>query len=98
MPNPSGSAQEVLLRLSVPAAGDLRAIAPELAGKVAEQLGAGAPEAAGVAEVVERVAREVAGTERDGQIEFTFRRAAGALLIEARSSGRTAEIQHALPA
>jgi hypothetical protein len=98
MANPSGSAQEVLLRLSVPAAGDLRAIAPELAVKVAEQLGGGALEAARAAEAVERVALDVAAPDGDGQIEFIFRRAAGALLIEARSGGRTAEIQHALPA
>jgi hypothetical protein len=98
MPNPSGSAQEVLLRLSVPAAGDLRAIAQELARKVAEHLGAAPPEVARVAEAVERTALDVAAPEGDAEIDFTFRRAGGALLIEARSGGRVSETQHALPA
>jgi hypothetical protein len=96
MANPSGNAQEVLLRLSVPAAGDLRVIASEMAVKVAEYVGA-AQDAAGVAEALERAALDVA-PERDAQIEFVFRRAAGALLIEARSGGRQAEIHHGLPA
>jgi hypothetical protein len=94
-----GSAQEgVFLRLSVPAAGDLRAIASELAVKVAEFLGTSASEAGGVAPALERAAREVAAPGGDAQIEFVFRRAAGALLIEARSGGRVAEMRHALPA
>jgi hypothetical protein len=99
MAKSSGSAQEdVLLRLSVPASGDLRAIASELAVKVAEYLGTGGPEAAGVATALERAAREVAPPEGDAQIEFVFRRAAGALLIEARSGGGVAEMRYVLPA
>jgi hypothetical protein len=99
MANSSGSAQEdVLLRLSVPAAGDLRAIASDVAMKVAEYLGSGAPDAGSVASAVERAALEVAPPDSGAQIEFVFRRAAGALLIEARSGGRAAETRHALPA
>jgi hypothetical protein len=99
MATPSGSAQEgVLLRLSVPAAGDFRAIASDLAVKVAESLGTSAPDAGGVVSALERAALEVAASDGDAQIEFVFRRAAGALLIEARSGGRVVEMRHALPA
>jgi hypothetical protein len=99
MATPSGSPQEgVLLRLSVPAAGDFRAIASDLAVKVAEYLGTSASDVGGVAPALERAAREVAAPDGDAQIEFVFRRAAGALLIEARSGGRVAEMRHALPA
>lgn len=99
MAHSSGSAQgDVLLRLSVPPAGDLRGIASDLAVKVAEYLGTGAPDARTVAPALERAAHEVADPGGEAQIEFVFRRLAGALLIEARSGGRAAELRHPLPA
>lgn len=99
MAESTGSAQgEVLLRLSVPVAGDLRVIASDMTMKVAEYFGLSASDAGGVATAVERTAAEVAPPGSEGPIEFVFRRAAGALLIEAHSSGRAADTRHELPA
>lgn len=96
MVKPPGSAQtDVLLRLSVPPAGELRAIAFDVAVKVAESLGASAPDAESLAGSVERAAR---GLAAEGPIEFIFRKAGGALLIEARAGGQTSEVRHSLPA
>jgi len=85
---------EIVVRLSVPGAGDLRGIAADLARKVAEHLQMGPPEA--LAGAVEQLASEVGGGT--AEIEFLFRRRGGALSVEARSEGRTAESRHPLPA
>jgi hypothetical protein len=97
MPNSSARAQgDVLLRLSVPPAGELRAIARDVAVKVAEYLGANAPDATSLAATLERSVDGLSAGQE--QIEFVFCKSAGELLIEARAGGRTSEVRHPLPA
>lgn len=87
------------MRLSVPAGEGLRAIACELATKIAEYLGSDAPEARSLGTAVERLAaRLVNGREhQDRDIVFDFRRVDGELVIEARCEDRASEVRHPLP-
>ena len=99
MPNPPAGAQtDVLLRLSLPPAGELRAIGTELAGKVAEFCGASGSDAAALAASLDRAVAGLASTDAAGQIDLVFRRAGGNLVIEASAGGRVSEVRHALSA
>ena len=88
------------MRLSVPAGGRLRTIACELATKIAEHLGANAPDAQSLGTTVEGLAaRLVNGREHnDRDITFEFRQVEGQLVIEARCDDRASEVRHPLPA
>jgi hypothetical protein len=98
MPNPPAGAQtDVLLRLSLPLAGELRAIAPELATKVAEFCGASSVDAAAVAASLDRAVTGLASADGASQIDLVFRRAGSDLVIEASAGGRASEVRHALP-
>jgi hypothetical protein len=88
----------LVLRLSVPAQGPLRAIAADIAGKVAASLGDKALEAGSVGAAVERVAASVAPGASDAEITFEFRQIEGELLIEARCGSRSSEVRCPLPA
>lgn len=97
MPNqPAGAQTDVLLRLSLPLAGELRAIAPEVATKVAEFCGASTPDAATVAASLDRAVAGLASANGTGQIDLVFRRAGSDLVIEASAGGRVSEVRHAL--
>ena len=100
MPQRAGKAagsRALVLRLSVPAQGGLRAIAKEFATRVAAHLGNGATaESAGA--TVESLADRVAPKGSDGEITFEFTRVEGELLIRARCNGRSSEARHPLPA
>jgi len=88
----------LVLRLSVPAQGPLRAIASDIAGKVAESLGDKAVEDGSIGAAVERVAAHVAPDGSDAEITFEFRQIEGVLLIEARCGSRSSEVRCPLPA
>jgi hypothetical protein len=95
MPESSAVPEGLVLRLSVPASGDLRQVAADVAAKIAEYLGDRAPDvAAALVSVASRVAP--AGTDRD--IAFEFRKEGGELLIEARSGAESSEVRCPLPA
>ena len=102
MPENSGSSphsQGFDLRLWVPAEGDLRAIAGEVATKVAAYYGTTGPDAESLGAQVERIASALAnggGQARD--ITFSFRRVDGELVIEASCDGEASEVRHRLPA
>lgn len=97
MPNPPADARaDVLLRLSVPSAGELRTVCPEVAAKVAEYCGAPAPDAETLGASLDRAVSALAGGS--GPIELVFRRSGGDLVVEARANGQTSEVRHALPA
>ena len=87
------------LRLWVPAEGDLRDIAGELAAKIAEQLGAGSPDAQQLGERVAVLASQLAnGGGHGGQeITFEFRQVAGELVVKARCNGEASEVRQPLP-
>lgn len=88
-----------MLQLTVPAAGDLRAIASELATRVAEHLGAGAPDARFIGDRVETIVVQLGEAANGGkdEITFEFRRAGDELVIHARCAGVASEVRHPLP-
>ena len=92
----SDGAKALLLRLSVPAQGGLRAVATEFATRLAAHLGGfDGAEAAGIA--LDSVAEQVAPVGSDGDITFEFSEDDGELLIRARCNGRSSEARHPLP-
>ena len=95
--NPGSHALD--LRLWVPAEGDLREIAGELAAKIAEQLGAGSPDAQQLAERVSVLASTLAnGGGLSGQeIIFEFRQVKGELVVQVRCNGEASEVRQPLP-
>jgi hypothetical protein len=103
MPDQTGNSADpraLDLRLCVPAEGDLRRIAGELAAKIAEQLGAGSPDAQRLAEQVSGLASKLAnGGGLSGQeITFEFRQVNGELVVQARCNGEASEVRQPLPA
>lgn len=84
-----------MLRLSVPAEDSLRAIAAEIALKVAEYVGTGADSQSLTATLEELATRVQSG---GNDVIYEFRQLEGELLIEARCEGRTAEARRQIPA
>jgi hypothetical protein len=86
------------LRLSVPADGDLREIAAEVAAKVAEHLGAASGDAQSLSEKVARLAQELRnGSPQAQDIAMEFRLVEGELVVEARCAGGASEVRHEMP-
>ena len=88
----------MLLRLSVPAGGDLKVVAVDIAKRVAEYLREGVPDIMGLRVAVEGVASKVAPAASDAEITFDFREVNGELQIEARCGSRSSEVRCPLPA
>jgi hypothetical protein len=101
MPEPTGNtgSRALDLRLWVPAEGDLREIAGELAAKIAEQLGAQSPDAKQLGERVAGLASQVAngGGHAGQEITFEFRQVEGELVVQARCNGEASEVRQPLP-
>ena len=95
----SADARALDLRLWVPAEGDLRVIAGELAAKIAEQLGAGSPDAQQLGERVAVLASRLAngGGATGQEITFEFRQVKGELVVQARCNGMASEVRQPLP-
>ena len=87
----------LVLRCSFPATGELRAIATELAAKVAEQLGLTAHVNGGLASVLDDLARRVEPST-DENVAFEFHKHEGQLTIQARAADRASEASIPLPA
>lgn len=86
-----------MLRFSIPASGGLRALAIELAVKLAAQLGVKTQGDGGVAHAVEDLARRVNAFDGD-DVVYEFHKLDRELKIEARSNGRSSETRIPLPA
>jgi hypothetical protein len=87
----------MVLRLSVPAGEGFRAVAVDLAVKVAEYVGCPPPEAPKVAALLESLAATVAPNgNASADITFEFHQDGDALRIEARCSDRSSEARHPL--
>jgi len=86
----------LVLRFFVPASGELRAVATDLAVKVAQQLGANG-QGQGVVETLDDLTRRV-GASGDDEVAFEFHKLDHELKIEARSRGRESEARIPLPA
>ena len=79
----------MVLRLSVPAADGFRAVAQDLATKVAEYAGCAPDDIARATSVLEALASEVAPAGGAGDITFEFHQVGEELRIEARSGSRS---------
>jgi hypothetical protein len=89
----------LVLRLSLPIAGEFAGIAPEAAVKIAELLGRSGAEARAAGETIEALVADVApasGASAD-DITFEFHQSDGELRIEARCAGRSSQARHPLP-
>jgi hypothetical protein len=101
MPETAGNNTEnraLEMRLSVPAEGDLRSIASELAAKIAEHLGAKSRDAQSLGAKVDGLASRLGTDGRQPDITFEFRQVNGELIIEARCDGQASEVRHQLTA
>ena len=87
-----------MLRLSVPAGGDLRSVATDVATRVAAYLGDRAPDSQAVAAALDAVASNVAPRAGEADITFDFRGVGGELVIEAQCGSRSSEVRCPLPA
>jgi hypothetical protein len=92
-------APTMVLRLSVPASDEFRAIAAELSARIAEYAGTTAAEAKSTVQTIHALAKDVAGTDHDvdADITFEFHRVGGELRIDAHCGGRTSRARHPLP-
>jgi hypothetical protein len=90
-------APTMVLRLSVPASDEFRAIAVELGAKIAEYAGTTAAEAKSTVQTIQALATDVAGHDVDTDITFEFHRVGDELRIDAHCAGRTARARHPLP-
>lgn len=98
MNEPAGAVQNgLVLRLSVPASGDMAVVGPEMAVKLAEQLGIAPSHAGGVGDTLSRLAREV-GDSTGADVSFEFHKSGAELKIEARQGSRTSEARVPLSA
>ena len=95
---PDRAPDGMVLRLSVPAGGDLRVVAVDIAKRVAEYLREGVPDIQGLRVAVEGVASKVAPAASDAEITFDFREINGELQIEAHCGSRSSEVRCPLPA
>ncbi|HSC29223.1 MAG TPA: hypothetical protein VLD67_18250 [Vicinamibacterales bacterium] len=86
----------LVLRLSVPAEGGLRAVATEVATRIAAYLGSTAPDAESAGVTVEGLAARVAPAGSSGDITFEFCEVDRELLIRARCDNRSSEVRYPL--
>ena len=88
-------APTMVLRLSVPAGDGFRAVAVDVAVKVAEYVGCPPPEAPKVAALLESLAATVAPNgNASADITFEFHQDGDELRIEARCSDRSSEARY----
>jgi hypothetical protein len=95
-------ARTLVLRLSVPPVGEFRAVATDLAIKVAEFLGQQPSDAKSAGAIIEGLAAEVVSPDNDkgnvnADITFEFHQTGDELHIEARCGGRASEARRPLP-
>ena len=98
----------LVLRFSIPASGEFRALVTELAVKLAAQLGVNAQGDGGIAHIIDDLARRVSapgdptavvqGFSPADDVAFEFHKLDRELKIEARSNGRSSEARIPLPA
>ena len=87
----------MVLRLSVPSADEFRAIAAELAPRIAEYVGTPAAEAKATGETIHALATDVAGSDGSVDITFEFHLVDDELRIDAQCDGRVSRARHPLP-
>jgi hypothetical protein len=96
MTNSAGAVQNgLVLRLSVPASGEMAGLGPELAARLAVQIGVKAGHAAEVGDVISKLSKTLAASG-SADIEFEFHKLGTELKITARHEDRVAESHVAL--
>ena len=88
----------MVLRLSVPAADGFRAVAVDLAVKVAEYVGCAPADVSKVVALIESLTDTVASGASGSDVTFEFHQQDDELRIEARCGTRKSEARHPLPA
>ena len=97
----------LVLRFSIPASGEFRALVTEVAAKLAAQLGVQAQGDGGIAHIIDDLARRVGASDdpaaaaqgfSSADVAFEFHKLNGELKIEARSNDRSSEARIPLPA
>ena len=86
----------MVLRLSLPSGDGFRALAVDVAAKVAEYVGCAPPDTTKVAAILESLAAEVAPNGGTEDITFEFHKVDEELRIEAACSGRKSVASHLL--
>ena len=93
-------APDLVMRLSLPAAGEFAGIAPEAAVKIAEQLGQSGADARAAGDAIAALVADVTaavGSSAGADITFEFHQSHGELRIEAHCAGRSSQARHPLP-
>jgi predicted ATPase len=99
MSEPSGTEDEstLVLRISIPAGAEYRAIVMEMAAKVAAYVGDTEQDGAAAATALEALAAQVtAASGGDADATFEFRQSDQALLMRAHCAGRSADASRPL--
>jgi hypothetical protein len=93
MSESSGTEDEstLVLRISIPAGAEYRAIVTEMAAKVAAYAGDTEQDGAAAASALEALAAQVTAAEPGADASFEFRQSDEALLMRARCGGRSAD-------
>jgi hypothetical protein len=88
----------LVLRVSVPAEGELRVVAADLAARVAEYLGPALSDPSLVSRALDEAISQLGPTAPGADLAFEFRQSERHLRIEARCGARTSEAMCSLPA
>jgi hypothetical protein len=98
MTNSAGAVHDgLVLRLSFPASGDIFLVGPEMAVKLAEQLGLDAAQAERTGQVVTELTRQV-DPSGASDVAFEFHKTGAELKIQARQGTQTSEARVSLGA
>jgi hypothetical protein len=96
MTNSTGVVQDgLVLRLSIPASGDIAVVGPEMAVKLARQLGLDTVEAGRMGDAVRDLAQKV-DPSGASDVAFEFHKAGTELKIQARHGSQTSEARVSL--
>lgn len=98
MTNSTGAVHDgLVLRLSIPASGDIFVVGPEMAVKLAEQLGLDAGQAERAGRVVTELTQQV-NPSGASDVAFEFHKAGDELKIQATHGSETSEARVSLGA
>jgi hypothetical protein len=91
-------APTMVVRLTLPAAGEFPDVAADLAVKIAEHLGRSNSDAQATGETIQALVADVAPRDTDSaEITFEFHQVDDELRIEAKCAGRSSQARHPLP-
>jgi hypothetical protein len=93
----TSGAPTMVLRLTVPTAGEFSSVAADLAVKIAEHLGQTEASAKATGQAIHELVADVAPGGADQDVTFEFHRVDDTLRIAAECGGRSAEARHPLP-